>query len=200
MKRSLRYPLLQPAMLFGGADPLDALRGNFLLADPARSTISCTPGANTVAGVAVEAVPLYGHSPGQLGYVVADVFFCADVVLPQTVLDKYPHPLSLSLTDHLAALDRARDVSHRLAVAGHGARVAAGELAQLVDLNAAPEPTAFSTPRSSSPVIPAGAEDIHARLLTQLRRRGGRTHRPITFCSRRSTPPQPSASPGPYRT
>src|SRR5918998_195629 len=30
----LRYPLLQPASLFGGADPLDTLRSNFLLADP----------------------------------------------------------------------------------------------------------------------------------------------------------------------
>ena len=29
----LRYPMLQPASLFGGADPLETLRGNFLLAD-----------------------------------------------------------------------------------------------------------------------------------------------------------------------
>ncbi len=30
----LRYPILQPVCLFAGADPLDSLRNNFLLADP----------------------------------------------------------------------------------------------------------------------------------------------------------------------
>src|SRR5215211_1243930 len=30
----LRYPLLQPALLFAGADPPPTMRGNFMLADP----------------------------------------------------------------------------------------------------------------------------------------------------------------------
>jgi glyoxylase-like metal-dependent hydrolase (beta-lactamase superfamily II) len=132
----LRYPLLQPAMLFGGADPLDALRGSFLLADPSPVDHLMQVGSNTIAGRDVEAIPLYGHSPGQLGYVVGDVFFCADVVLPQNVLDKYRIPYLFSLTDHLTALDRARGVAHRVAVAGHGPVLQNGELAQLVDLNA----------------------------------------------------------------
>jgi glyoxylase-like metal-dependent hydrolase (beta-lactamase superfamily II) len=88
----LRYPLLQPAMLFGGADPVDTLRTNFLLADPSPVDVLVAAGSHEVAGISVEAIPLYGHSPGQLGYVVGDVFFCADVVLPETVLDKYRIP------------------------------------------------------------------------------------------------------------
>lgn len=132
----LRYPLLQPAMLFGGADPLDALRGNFLLADPSPVDRLMQVGTNSIAGLDVEAIPLYGHSPGQLGYVVGDVFFCADVVLPQNVLDKYRIPYLFSLTDHLNALQRARSVPHRVAVAGHGPVLPAGDLAQLVDLYA----------------------------------------------------------------
>jgi hypothetical protein len=37
--------------------------------------------------------------------------------LPESVLDKYRIPYLFSLTDHLAALERARTVPHRVAVA-----------------------------------------------------------------------------------
>ncbi|HEX5992223.1 MAG TPA: MBL fold metallo-hydrolase [Thermomicrobiales bacterium] len=133
----LRYPLLQPASLFGGADPLDTLRGNFLLADPSPVNVIVEPGPHEIAGIRLEAVPLFGHSPGQLGYLTGDVFFCADVVLPENVLDKYRIPYLFSLTDHLAALERARGIPHRVAVAGHGPVLEGGRLAAAVDSNAA---------------------------------------------------------------
>ena len=131
----LRNPLLQPASLFGGADPVDTLRNSFLLADPSPVDVIVTPGVQEIAGVTVEAVPLYGHSPGQLGYVVGDVFFCADVVLPETVLDKYRIPYLFSLTDHLQALERARATVHRIAVPGHGPF--REDLDALIEINAA---------------------------------------------------------------
>jgi glyoxylase-like metal-dependent hydrolase (beta-lactamase superfamily II) len=133
----LRYPLLQPASLFAGADPLDTLRGNFLLADPSPVDAIVEPGAHEIAGIRLEAVPLFGHSPGQLGYLAGDVFFCADVILPENVLDKYRIPYLFSLTDHLAALERARDTPHRVAVAGHGPVLEDGQLETAIDLNAA---------------------------------------------------------------
>jgi glyoxylase-like metal-dependent hydrolase (beta-lactamase superfamily II) len=132
----LRYPLLQPASLFGGADPLDTLRGNFLLADPSPVDVLVEPGAHEIAGIGIEAVPLYGHSPGQLGYLAGDVFFCADVVLPASVLDKYRIPYLFSLTEHLAALERARGTPHRVAVAGHGPILDDGKLGEVIHLNA----------------------------------------------------------------
>lgn len=116
----LRYPLLQPASLFGGADPLATLRGGFLLADPSPVDVVVRPGAHTIAGITLEAIPLFGHSPGQLGYLIDDIFFCADVVLPEPVLEKYRVPYLFSLTDHLSALERARDVAFGRAVPGHG--------------------------------------------------------------------------------
>jgi glyoxylase-like metal-dependent hydrolase (beta-lactamase superfamily II) len=131
----LRYPLLQPIFLFGGADPIESLRGNFLLADASPVDEIVEPGEREVAGIAIEAIPLFGHSPGQLGYLVGDIFFCADVVLPASVLEKYSEPNLFSLTDHLAALERARGVPHRVAVAGHGAMLGAGDLEALIDLN-----------------------------------------------------------------
>jgi glyoxylase-like metal-dependent hydrolase (beta-lactamase superfamily II) len=133
----LRYPLLQPIFLFGGADPLDTLRGRFLLADPSPVDVIVQPGPHEVAGIPIEAIPLFGHSPGQLGYMVADVFFCADVVLPEQVLEKYRIPYLYSLTDHLQALERARVTAHRVAVAGHGALLDGGDLSALVEQNAA---------------------------------------------------------------
>jgi glyoxylase-like metal-dependent hydrolase (beta-lactamase superfamily II) len=133
----LRYPLLQPASLFGGADPLDTLRGNFLLADPSPVDAIIEPGAHQIAGIRLEAVPLFGHSPGQLGYLAGDVFFCADVVLPENVLDKYRIPYLFSLTEHLAALERARGIPHRVAVAGHGPVLEGGQLEAAADRNAA---------------------------------------------------------------
>lgn len=134
---TLRYPLLQPALLFGGADPPTFLRGGFLLADPSPVDAVVQPGPCEIAGLAIEAIPLFGHSPGQLGYIVGGVFFCADVVLPETVLERYRIPYLFSLTDHLAALERARAVSHRVAVPGHGPFLQAGALDALIDVNAA---------------------------------------------------------------
>ncbi len=131
----LRYPLLQPAFLFGGADPLDTLRGNFLLADPSPVDVIVEPGRHEVAGIAVEAIPLFGHSPGQLGYLAGDVFFCADVVLPARVLEKYRIPYLYSLTDYLASLERARVIPHRVAAPGHGAVLRDGDLNALIDQN-----------------------------------------------------------------
>jgi glyoxylase-like metal-dependent hydrolase (beta-lactamase superfamily II) len=133
----LRYPLLQPASLFGGADPLDELRGNFLLADPSGVDVIVHPGPHEIAGIGLEAVALYGHSPGQLGYIVDGVFFTADVVLPAAALEKYRIPYLFSLTDHLAALERARLTPHRIAVPGHGPLLDQEAFAAAIDLNRA---------------------------------------------------------------
>ncbi|MFT4041410.1 MAG: MBL fold metallo-hydrolase, partial [Thermomicrobiales bacterium] len=131
----LKYPLLQPALLYGGADPIDTMRGRFMLADASPVDVIVQPGAHDVAGVTVEAIPLFGHSPGQLGYRVGDVFFCADVVLPASVLEKYRIPYLFSLTDHLGALDHAATIAHRVAVPGHGAVLEDGALPDLITAN-----------------------------------------------------------------
>src|SRR5690348_12342527 len=50
----LRYPLLQPIALYGGADPLDTLRGNFLLAEPSPVDVVIEPGPLVIAGIEME--------------------------------------------------------------------------------------------------------------------------------------------------
>jgi glyoxylase-like metal-dependent hydrolase (beta-lactamase superfamily II) len=133
----LKYPLLQPALLYGGADPIDTMRGRFMLADASPVDVIVQPGPHEVAGITLEAIPLFGHSPGQLGYLVGDVFFCADVVLPASVLEKYRIPYLFSLTDHLQALEHAATIQHRVAVPGHGSILDGGDLAELIGENRA---------------------------------------------------------------
>ena len=47
-----------------------------------------------------------------MGILVEDVFFCADVVFPERVIDRYKMPYLYSVREHLASLDRAVEVSH----------------------------------------------------------------------------------------
>lgn len=129
----LRYPLLQPSSLYGGADPLDALRTGFLLAHASPVDETIDPGPLVVEGVAIEVIRLAGHSMNQVGYLIDGVFFCADVVLPEHVLAKYRIPYVFSATDHLAALETAANVDYAVAVPGHGAIVES--LGELLALN-----------------------------------------------------------------
>jgi glyoxylase-like metal-dependent hydrolase (beta-lactamase superfamily II) len=116
----LRYPLLQPVCLFAGADPLDSLRNNFLLADASPVDEVISPGKLAVEGVEIDVIGLAGHSPNQVGYLVDGVFFCADVVLPDTVLEKYKIPYLHSVTAHLGALETAKNIECGKVVPGHG--------------------------------------------------------------------------------
>jgi glyoxylase-like metal-dependent hydrolase (beta-lactamase superfamily II) len=129
----LRYPVLQASSLYGGADPLDALRTGFLLGHPSPVDEVIRPGPLSVGGVDLEVVGLAGHSMNQVGFLLDDVFFCADVVLPESVLAKYRIPYLYSVTDHLKALDSADAVTCRWAVPGHGLIVES--LADLIKLN-----------------------------------------------------------------
>lgn len=129
----LRYPLLQPVSLFAGADPLDTMRGGFMLADASPVDEIVAPGPLSVAGIEVDVISLAGHSFNQVGYLFEGVFFCADVVLPETVLDKYKIPYLFSVTEHLRALETAVEVACDTAVPGHGPLVPS--LGPLVELN-----------------------------------------------------------------
>jgi glyoxylase-like metal-dependent hydrolase (beta-lactamase superfamily II) len=116
----IENPVLQPAMLYGGADPLDALRNRFLLAEASAVHRRIEPGILDIEGTSVEVIGLDGHSPNQVGLVVDGVFFCADVVLPDAAIEKYRIPYLYALTAHLASLDRSLAIQSTAVVPGHG--------------------------------------------------------------------------------
>ncbi|MGH2550900.1 MAG: MBL fold metallo-hydrolase, partial [Thermomicrobiales bacterium] len=129
----LKYPIFQPSLLFGGGDPLDSLRSGFLLADASPVDEVYDAGTLTIDGVEFAVLDLSGHSPGQKGLIVDGFFFCADVVLPETVLAKYRIPYLYSVTQHLVALEMARNQTYTMAQPGHGPMME--RLDPLIDLN-----------------------------------------------------------------
>lgn len=116
----LRYPLFQPLCLFAGADPPASMRGGFMLAEPSPVDSIYDTGPFEVDGIVLEAVNLSGHSGNQQGILVDNVFFCADVVLPERVIERYKMPYLFSVRDHLKSLDTAASTPHVRAVPGHG--------------------------------------------------------------------------------
>lgn len=116
----LRYPLFQALCLYAGADPPTSMRGGFMVAATSPVDHTYDAGPLTVAGVEVEIVSLAGHSGNQMGVLIDGVFFCADVVLPESVLERYRMPYLYSVRDHLTALDRAAATPHTVAMPGHG--------------------------------------------------------------------------------
>ena len=116
----LRHPIMQPVFLYGGADPLDTLRGRFLLAEAGPVDAVLLPGEQSIEGVDVHVVSLAGHSMNQIGLVVDGVFFCADVVFPEIALEKYRIPYLYGLTEHLDSLDYAATIACDRVVPGHG--------------------------------------------------------------------------------
>jgi glyoxylase-like metal-dependent hydrolase (beta-lactamase superfamily II) len=149
-------------MLFGGSDPLDALR--------TASSCGRQPGRPRRrrpdvrdGGVEIAVVPLWGHSARQVGYLIDGVLFSADVLLPETALAKYPIPYIFSLTDHQASLDSLARLTFDVAVPGHGSsmtdsadRLGANQDAvdrvhdAILDAVRQPSPRATSSPTSPS--------------------------------------------------
>lgn len=117
---TLRHPLMQSVMLYGGADPADTLRTSFLVAQESPVDGIVSVGKGTYAGVELEAIALPGHSMNQLGYVIDGIFFCADIVFPEATLEKYPIPYLYGLTQHLESLESSRHVECTCVVPGHG--------------------------------------------------------------------------------
>jgi glyoxylase-like metal-dependent hydrolase (beta-lactamase superfamily II) len=129
----LRYPILQPTLLYGGADPLDSLRTEFLLSPPSPVDVIYDAGQLEVEGLTLEAVPLPGHSINQMGIRVDNVLFCADVLTPPAVIEKYRVPYLYSLTDHLETLNRMEAFAVVHTVPGHGQIM--DDISETLDLN-----------------------------------------------------------------
>ena len=116
----LRHPLMQTVMLFGGADPVDTLRTRFLLAEDGPVDGVVQPGHQLLEGVEMAVISLAGHSMNQMGFVIDEIFFCADVIFPDSTLEKYRIPYLYGLTEHMDALDYSLSIACRRVVPGHG--------------------------------------------------------------------------------
>ena len=165
----MRFPILQPAMLFGGSDPLDSLKTGFLLADISPVDHVVDGPVFALDGVEIAVIPLWGHSARQVGYQIDGILFSADVLLPETALAKYPIPYMFSLTDHLQALASLTEMSFDIAIPGHGSALTDVEERLQANRTAIDRVVEFvldaaATPVEQSDIIASVAERLGASI------------------------------------
>jgi glyoxylase-like metal-dependent hydrolase (beta-lactamase superfamily II) len=119
------HPLLEPLFLYGGANPIEELRGKFTLAregtGPCRAL---SPGPMEVGKLPVEIVALPGHALAQVGiaYPPDDrgTLFCGDAVFPEATLQRHPILFCADLDAWLGTLAHLPSLEYADYVAGHG--------------------------------------------------------------------------------
>jgi len=82
-------PELEPFYLFSGAKPISELENKFLKAEPTDDINLIIEGKQAIARKEIEIIPLYGHSPKQIGVLVDNVLFCADSYFPKETIEKH---------------------------------------------------------------------------------------------------------------
>lgn len=129
-------PELAPAIMFGAAPP-GSMRTKFLL--PAQVAVNHQVSGQTVTvdGLEIGVVPLPGHAPGQVGYVVGDTCFSADSVFPEDTLTKHVIPYVYDMTRHRQSLETAQALPYQRFVCGHGPVLERDAFRELVSENLA---------------------------------------------------------------
>jgi len=109
------YPVFEPSFLFG-AFPNKHLRHKFLMAEPCRVTdigeFSMPPN--------METFPLKGHYFDMIGIKTPDnVYFLADCVFSEPVLNKYPVSFIYDIAEFLKTLDFIETLSGEMFIPAH---------------------------------------------------------------------------------
>ena len=123
------WPVLEPALLFGGNPPGD-LRHKFLLAQ-ASSALPVTPEALPEG---VEAIPLPGHSFDMAGYKTAEgIVYLADCLSSRETLEKYQISFLVDPGRFIETLERVKGMEAALFIPAHAEPT--GDIAPLAQLN-----------------------------------------------------------------
>ena len=129
-------PLLEPLFLFGGAAPIAELRGKFTLARQGVERVTpLEAGPLTIAGIALDIVPLPGHAPQQIGVAHKNTLYCGDAIFPEETLERHPLLFCADMDAWLATLERLPTLPFAGYVPGHGEQVQ--DIAALAERNAA---------------------------------------------------------------
>ncbi len=143
----MRYPILEPIYLWGGARAPRALHNKWLVAPASGAKVLNEPGAREVAGVNLEFIDVSGHAHIQFAVRVRDVLFAADAVFGQTILEKYPLQFMVDVQHVREAIETVRSSDARVILPGHGEPVTDAQA--LCDANLA------AVERASSAVLAA---------------------------------------------
>jgi glyoxylase-like metal-dependent hydrolase (beta-lactamase superfamily II) len=109
------HPALEPSFLYGGW-PCKPLRNKFLMAEPSRAEdIAAMP-----LPEGMEIFPLRGHYFDMIGVKTPDdVWFMADCVSSERILEKYHVAFIYDVAEYLKTLDFAETLEGRLFIPAH---------------------------------------------------------------------------------
>lgn len=128
----IEHPVLEPTMLYGGF-PMKSLRNKFLLAKPSTVTDRIQDDG-IIAGSALRTMPLPGHFLGMLGVLTPDnVWFLADSLFSEQIIEKYPLFFLYDVAAHLATLERLRGLQGSWFVPSHATE--RQDITGLIDAN-----------------------------------------------------------------
>ena len=131
----LERPIWGTMCMFGGADPISELSSPRFSAQACKVDQIVTEGEMCVAGVAVQAISLPGHTGSHTGYIVGGVFFTGDALAGEEELVNARLSYAYSVTRRLQSLEKLRQYPCAYHVLGHG-RIQR-DIASLIDRNIA---------------------------------------------------------------
>jgi len=111
--------ILEPFYLFGARPPKELLT-KFLMANPSHVDHIIKPGKHELDDVEIETIPLPGHSPNQVGFLIDGILFCADAVFGKETLEKHKIPVIYDLRAFLDTLSFLEVTDYDLYVPSHG--------------------------------------------------------------------------------
>ena len=112
-----RYPILEPAFLYGGYPPKD-LRHKFLLAQESDAELLTADSLPE----GFESIPLPGHFFDMVGYRTGDgVVFLADCMSSRETLEKYQIGFIYDVAAYLDTLEKVKTMQAELFVPSHAA-------------------------------------------------------------------------------
>lgn len=109
------FPILEPSFLYGGY-PCKELCNKFLMAQPSQAAsiadLELPPG--------LEIIPLEGHFFGMIGVKTDDeVWFLADCVMGENIIDKYHISFIYDVAAYLATLDKVEGLEGKWFIPAH---------------------------------------------------------------------------------
>ena len=134
----IQYPYIEPLYLFS-AHPVKDLQNRFLMAQASRVDFILKEGLGLEgmeslnSELKLEIIPLYGHSPRQIGVTVDGVLFCADSVFSKEVIDKYKIPLFMDIEKQKQTLSFLEKSKFDLYVPCHAQPTS--DISELIEVN-----------------------------------------------------------------
>ncbi len=116
----LRYPILEPIYLWGGARAHKELHNKFLLAAPSPAKVLNEAGKRKIAGLELELLEVSGHAHIQFAVLAGNVLFAADAVFGANILEKYPLSFMVDIENAREAIETVRNCGASLILPGHG--------------------------------------------------------------------------------